>query len=73
MKRIHKIAAAFAVVGLLAVGSACSDTTGTEDWWDEQDQAEYLDQYGHSSQASSADKPQTGKPKGSMPPEEKQR
>ena len=70
MKRLHKLAATAAVLAIVAMGSACSDTTGTEDWWDEQDRDEYLEGY---QQAPAPEKKPVGKPKGSLPEGEKVR
>lgn len=45
MKRVKMLALGAATVALLAVGTACSDPAGTEDWWDEEDQAEFISEY----------------------------
>jgi ABC-type glycerol-3-phosphate transport system substrate-binding protein len=45
MKRIKMLALGAATIALLGVGTACSDPAGTEDWWDEEDQAEFMAEF----------------------------
>ena len=72
MERLHKLADIAAVLALVATGSACSDTTGTEDWWDEEARAEFLNGYEKSSPDSPAEPEQVVRP-GTKDPREKRK